>query len=357
MIQLLIAAISVGWHHSSDSGFVSQFVANAKPLFTIPFGEGPFQKGNIDYFWCSPTTLVLLTTINPSRGFKTVDGMRAQTLHAFRVDVTTKKAERSVGLEQSISEWPWYQMKVSPNGKALLCVPIDRRHSGRVIDIRETTFRSLDLLPNSNVCWLPDSESALDIGLQERADRRSRLIVMDPNFPLSAKPQELAAPIDGDALINESNGIPIGVRPDNTVVAVKFYGDADPDSPVRSMAIHRFRFADGRMVQGPAVDFPLHEQTIKPGSIRLNSLGTRLLWQCVMMGTDNKPITCICVISLDGSNYQQIVELSTVVKAKELGSFGGFETEKEPINGAEWMPDGTAISFISNGTMFAVPDK
>jgi|GEM_PF-2505795 len=356
MNQLVVAAM-VCLSFAGKSAVQSSSIVGATPLFRIPEGEGPFQKGNIDFFWTSASKLVLLTTTSPSRGFKTMDGMRAQTLHVFRVDVLTKKAERSVGLEQSISEWPWYQMKISPNGKGLICVPIDRRHAGRIVDIAETTYRSLDLLPNSNVSWFADSTAALDIGMQERADRRSRFFVLEPEHPLTAKPKALEEPIDGDSLVNESSGIPIGIRSDGTVVSVKFDGDPEPGSTVRSIAIHRFRFVDGRIEQGPAVDLPINDQILKFGSIKLNSTGDRILWQSTITGKDGKPASCLCTIGVTGTDYRQLVELPTVKKAKDLGSFGGFETEDEPLNGAEWMPDGKAVSFISAGTLYTILDQ
>lgn len=329
----------------------------------LPESEVPYLRGPLEFYPISSSQLILFTTPAEQQKAKKLDGVHVRTLHAFRVDLTTHAVGRIPELENAVSEWPWFGYSVSPNGRSLICVPIDQKHPGRCVDLKSLASSPIDLMVNSAVVWSPDSRSFLDIANQGRIDRLNRFFEVEPSKENSFVSRDMSPSLNGDLMAGASLGVPLRFKSDNTVIYLSSSSFFDAGKMHQAMDIHEFKFVNMRLEQGDSFSFDPPDMRIYHDYVRVNAQGTRLLWHGLKQASSHQQSWCLYTSNLDGS---QIVQLESIPIVGEVNrgttmppdptNPDVLQTHIGPIFGAEWMPDGKTICFFSEGEFHEVVD-
>lgn len=316
-----------------------QEVPGSVRVADMPAGEAP-AFGDSFVFWpLGPQSLLLLTAPKPYGGRSPFGASSPHRLHAYLIGLATHRVERAPDVERLLSSELWSGVSVSTDGKEVVCVPGDRRHAGRWVDLLTRTSTPLPLIENSTVAWLPGSRSLLDLYLQSHPPRSSRIISLVP----VVSQKDLAATVDGDRPIGEEIGTPLGITPDRTLVCASTSLLSDGVIGRQVVDVREFRLDDLELRQGPSFSFIPPELEFGAESMRLNSQGTQVLWQGLARADRDRWMWRLYVSSPDGSNIRLIADVPV-----------GPSAGPRPVSGADWLPDGKSICFTVDGAIYLV---
>ncbi len=338
-------------------------------MMPFPTGEVPYLTESIQIFPLSENELVVLAAPAKQQGSKFIDRLTVRELHVFRVSLNSKTCVRVPSLEQAITEWPWFGFSLSPSGNRLLCIPIDRSHPGRIVNLANPAFKPFNLMTNSEVAWMRGTNSLLNLAVPTtppppfRIDKPNRLMGLDRDGMTCVQTLNLGMPLESDAVVNQDRGTLIGSQPGGTVVFAALRSGSTPQDLRSAMEVSRFNITDDRLAQKDSFQFFLPEVSTSSESIRMNSLGTRILWHAWKLSKQGEWDWILHCSNLDGSEMRDLlsipmrkVQLTLTAPAPLTDARIGFQQASMPVVGAEWMPDGSRVVVIANGSIYLIKD-
>ncbi len=321
----------------------------------FPSNEIPLTDQGVDFYLISSHELILLVTPTTVTHQRTIDGLKTRNLHVYNFDIQNGHSKRLTSIEEAITDWPWSSFELSPGKTYLACLPIDRRHPGRIVDLRTGTYNEIDVKPFSTAVWMDDSQLLIAMPPAEPSTQIRKLMVLDR---VSGKSHVIDPAVEGDLDVTPDLGKLLAIGFNHKLIFQSSRAIGQPGIGRMLVAFHSFSLVDNFLMQGKASFFEVDGAGMADDSFRLSPRNGRVLWRNAIADSPNQRRGAVFVGERDGTGVHLLAESRlSMVKGPAADPSRGFESAMHLIWGAEWMPDGRTICIVTDQGFRLVVDR